>query len=154
MFSENLHSWQDFYTTTGRTGRAKYQLCLKINAICKVTGLSVPTAKSFSLSFCFFCLNGEDWYVWWYIILYTWKWWIYKKMIWHLQNYCNLRSNWARCANSKKFAFVFLLELRLRKKFSGCWAKAIGKYVPTRAESCQAQRTRKITIVVCNWLTF
>ena len=27
MFSENLHSWQEFYTTTGRTGRAKYQLC-------------------------------------------------------------------------------------------------------------------------------
>ena len=27
MFFENLHSWQEFYTTTGRTGRAKYQLC-------------------------------------------------------------------------------------------------------------------------------
>ena len=26
MFSENLHGWQEFYTTTGRTGRAKYQL--------------------------------------------------------------------------------------------------------------------------------
>ena len=27
MFSENLHGWQESYTTTGRTGRAKYQLC-------------------------------------------------------------------------------------------------------------------------------
>ena len=27
IFSENLHSWQEFYTTAGRTGRAKYQLC-------------------------------------------------------------------------------------------------------------------------------
>ena len=26
MFSENFHGWQEFYTTTGRTGRAKYQL--------------------------------------------------------------------------------------------------------------------------------
>ena len=30
MFSENLHSWQEFYTITGRTGRAKYQLCLVV----------------------------------------------------------------------------------------------------------------------------
>ena len=26
-FLENLHHWQEFYTTAGRTGRAKYQLC-------------------------------------------------------------------------------------------------------------------------------
>ena len=28
MFSENLHSGQEFYMTTGRTGRAKYQFCV------------------------------------------------------------------------------------------------------------------------------
>ena len=26
-FLKNLHGWQEFYTTAGRTGRAKYQLC-------------------------------------------------------------------------------------------------------------------------------
>ena len=26
-FLTNLHGWQEFYTTAGRTGRAKYQLC-------------------------------------------------------------------------------------------------------------------------------
>ena len=32
MFSENLHSWQEFCTTFGRTGRAKYQLCAAVKA--------------------------------------------------------------------------------------------------------------------------
>ena len=27
-FLKNLHSWQEFYMTAGRTGRAKYQLCM------------------------------------------------------------------------------------------------------------------------------
>ena len=29
-FLKNLHGWQEFYTTAGRTGRAKYQLCLHV----------------------------------------------------------------------------------------------------------------------------
>ena len=33
MFSENLHCWPEFYTTTGRTGRAKYQLWLRIKTV-------------------------------------------------------------------------------------------------------------------------
>ena len=27
-FMKNLHDWQEFYTTAGRSGRAKYQLCI------------------------------------------------------------------------------------------------------------------------------
>ena len=30
-FLTNLHGWQEFYTTAGRTGRAKYQLCFMID---------------------------------------------------------------------------------------------------------------------------
>ena len=30
MFSENLHSWQEFYTTTGGTGCALYQLIINL----------------------------------------------------------------------------------------------------------------------------
>ena len=29
VFWENLHSWHKFYTTAGRDGRDKYQLCTK-----------------------------------------------------------------------------------------------------------------------------
>ena len=30
-FLTNLHSWQEFYTTAGRGGRDKFQLCLSVN---------------------------------------------------------------------------------------------------------------------------
>ena len=30
-FVKNLHDWQEFYTTAGRSGRAKYQLCVDVD---------------------------------------------------------------------------------------------------------------------------
>ena len=52
MFSENLYSWQEFYTTACRTGRAKYQLC-RVNT----------TRVFFSLAFGF-CSRKKTTFVW------------------------------------------------------------------------------------------
>ena len=48
MFSENLHDWQEFYTTTGHTGRAKYQLWFGLKKVLAVTPplVSCPTRWS------------------------------------------------------------------------------------------------------------
>ena len=40
MFSENLHGRQKFYTTAGRTGHVKCQLCGTVNKYCMFSAMS------------------------------------------------------------------------------------------------------------------
>ena len=59
---KNLPDWQKIYTTAGRTGRAKYQLCTSTNVVYLSQGhlFSFHFLSNFALNSLFFQIHIED----------------------------------------------------------------------------------------------